>query len=197
MAVLIAEFGDGTGAIPTVLENLITADLRITDALMGIVSNAREKSNRHGERFNIFTILRVHRSETETHSRFLHELLSPRGRHGEDNVFLLLFLGGVLGLQTSGEGSYRVALEQATAEKRRVDIAIESPNAIVGIELKIDAADQPAQLHDYYQELQRRAAGKKQVVLVYLTLAGRLHRKQPARVCHRTHPAPGAWGRAC
>jgi len=148
-------------------------DFRMTDALMEVISDARAKTNKHGERFNIFSILRVHRNEAETHSRFLHELLTPQGRHGEGSAFLHLFLEGVLGLRASGEGPYRVSRELATEEKRRVDIAIESPDAIVGIELKIDAPDQQAQLHDYYRELQRRAGGTKQVVLVYLTLDGK------------------------
>ncbi|MFC2991631.1 PDDEXK-like family protein [Halomonas tibetensis] len=148
-------------------------DLLMTDALMEVVSDAREKANKHGERFNIFSILRAHRDEARTHSRFLHELLNPQGRHGEGSAFLHLFLENVLRLQASGEGRYRVSRELATEEKRRVDIVIESSDTIVGIELKIDAADQPAQLHDYYQELQRRAGGDKQIVLVYLTLDGK------------------------
>lgn len=148
-------------------------DLFMTDALMEVVSDARRRANKHGERFNIFSILRVHRNEAETHSRFLHELLKPQGRHGEGGAYLQLFLEDVLGLQASGEGPYRVSRELATEEKRRVDIVIESPDAIVGIELKIDAADQQAQLHDYYQELEWRAGSEKQVVLAYLTLDGK------------------------
>ncbi|PAU74351.1 PDDEXK-like family protein [Halomonas salipaludis] len=148
-------------------------DLFMTDALMEVVSDARRRANKHGERFNIFSILRVHRNEAETHSRFLHELLKPQGRHGEGGAYLQLFLEDVLGLQASGEDPYRVSRELATEEKRRVDIVIESPDAIVGIELKIDAADQQAQLHDYYQELEWRAGSEKQVVLAYLTLDGK------------------------
>jgi hypothetical protein len=100
-------------------------------------------------------------------------MLSPQGRHGEGSAFLQLFLDGVLGLQASGEGPYSVSRELATEEKRRVDVVIESPDTIVGIELKIDAADQKAQLHDYYRALQRRAVGEKHVVLAYLTLDGK------------------------
>ncbi|WP_018176601.1 PD-(D/E)XK nuclease family protein [Thioalkalivibrio sp. AKL8] len=147
-------------------------DLLMTDELQEVVSQAREKANQHGECFNIFTILRMQRNEAETHSRFLHELLKPNGRHGEGSAFLQLFLEGVPGLQGLGEGCYRISRELLTEEKRRVDIVIESPDTIVGIELKIDAADQKKQLHDYYRELQRRAGGEKQVTLVYLTLDG-------------------------
>lgn len=148
-------------------------DFRMTDALMEVISDARARTNKHGERFNIFSILRVHRNEAETHSRFLHELLTPQGRHGEGSAFLHLFLEGVLGLQAAGEGRYRISRELPTAENRRVDIVIESPDIIVGIELKIDAADQPAQLHDYYRELQRRAGNEKHILLAYLTLDGK------------------------
>ena len=144
----------------------------MTDDLQDIVREAREKANQHGERFNIFSILRMQRNEGETHSRFLHELLRPDGRHGEGSAFLQLFLDDVVGLRGLGEGRYRVRREMPTEENRRVDIVIESPDAIVGIELKIDAADQKKQLHDYHQELQRLANGRKQVALVYLTLDG-------------------------
>ena len=153
-------------------------ELVMTDNLMEVVSQAREKANKHGERFNIFSILRVHRNEAETHSRFLHELLNPQGRHGEGSAFLQLFLEGVLGIQHSNEGRYRVSRELATEEKRRVDMVIESPTEIVGVEFKIDAADQKAQLHDYYHELQCRAEGKKAVTLAYLTL----HGKRPSTI---------------
>ncbi|WP_304525719.1 PD-(D/E)XK nuclease family protein [Halomonas sp. I5-271120] len=145
----------------------------ISDDLMEMVGQARERANQRGERFNIFSILKVHRDEAETHSRFLHELLNPQGRHGEGSAFLDLFLDGVLGIPSHGGQHFRVRRELPTAEKRRVDMVIESPTDIIGVELKIDAADQNAQLHDYYHELQRRAEGRKTVTLAYLTLGGK------------------------
>ncbi|WP_051246096.1 PD-(D/E)XK nuclease family protein [Thioalkalivibrio sp. ALE19] len=147
-------------------------DLFMTDDLVEAVSQAREKANRHGERFNIFTILGVQRNEEQTHSRFLHELLRQNGRHGDGNAFVRLFLEDIVGIRAPEGGRYRVSRELATEEKRRIDIVIESPEAIVGIEIKIDAADQDKQLHAYDEELHRRAGGQKQVVLVYLTLDG-------------------------
>lgn len=148
-------------------------DLPMTQELTRVVADARKQTNRHGERFNIFSILKMHRNEVETHSRFLYELLNPRGRHGEGDVFLMQFLNQVLGLHISAEGRYQVTRELATEEKRRVDMVIETPDTLVGIELKVDAADQYAQLRDYYRELQRRADDKKHIVMAYLTLDGK------------------------
>lgn len=54
-----------------------------------------------------------------------------------------------------------------------MDIVVESPDVIIGIEVKIDAGDQKEQLHDYFKELNQRARGQKRAVLVYLTLDGK------------------------
>ncbi|MCG5549274.1 PD-(D/E)XK nuclease family protein [Halorhodospira halochloris] len=150
----------------------MSTELLMNDDLVEVVRQAREKANQHGDRFNIFSILRMQRNEVETHSRFLYELLKSNGRHGEGSSFLELFLEDVVGLQGAGEGRYRVSRELLTEDSRRLDILIESPTAVVGIELKIDAADQEKQLHDYHRELLRRAGGAKSVALVYLTLDG-------------------------
>ncbi len=83
-----------------------------------------------------------------------------------------MFLRDVLGLN-SVSGPYKVRREFPTAEKRRVDLVVEAPGHIVGIELKIDAHDQARQLYDYHQELEQQAGGQKSVTLVYLTLDGK------------------------
>lgn len=147
------------------------------EQLNELVDRCKETANRHGERFNIFSILGVQREEARTHSRFLAELLNPSGRHGEANCFLEIFLEQILGVPSALIGSVRVTRELSTEDQRRVDIVVESPDLILGIEVKIDADDQKAQLHDYYRELERRAGGRKTVVLAYLTLDG----KQPSQ----------------
>ncbi len=142
--------------------------------LNALVETCKENANRHGERFNIFSILSMQRDETRTHSRFLAELLSPDGRHGEGGKFLQLFVRDVLGLPITLKGRITVTRELATTEdQRRVDIVVDSPSLIIGIEVKIDANDQPAQLRDYYKELSQRAKGRKTVALTYLTLDGK------------------------
>ncbi len=44
-----------------------------------------------GENFNVFSVLRLETKEEQTHSRFIAELLNPKGKHGKGDVFLRLF----------------------------------------------------------------------------------------------------------
>lgn len=141
--------------------------------LTELVETCKENANRGGERFNIFAILGLQRDENRTHSRYLAELLSPAGRHGEGAKFLNAFVNDVLGLALDVRDRVKVTRELATQDQRRVDIVVESPELIIGIEVKIDAGDQKAQLHDYYTALKHRANNRKKTVLVYLTLDGK------------------------
>ncbi len=45
-----------------------------------------------GEKFNIFSILRMESDEVATHSRFIAELLNRKGTHGLKDKFLRLFV---------------------------------------------------------------------------------------------------------
>jgi hypothetical protein len=45
-----------------------------------------------GENFNVFKILKLGSSEVRMHSAFLAELLSPKGSHGQNSIFLNLFV---------------------------------------------------------------------------------------------------------
>lgn len=141
--------------------------------LADLVDECKTNANRHGERFNLFSILGVQRDEARTHSRFLAELLNPEGRHGEGSRFLRAFVADVLGLPHDINGRISVTRELTTAEQRRVDLVVELPDLIIGIEVKIDAGDQEAQLHDYYRELIHRANYQRTAVLCYLTLDGK------------------------
>lgn len=156
--------------------NIASDEAEVTDRLRplaDLVETSKNSANRYGERFNIFSILGVQREENRTHSRYLAELLSPTGRHGENSRFLNAFIKDVLGLSFDMSGRVKVTRELATEDQRRVDIVVESPDVIIGIEIKIDAGDQKAQLYDYFTELNQRAKGRKTTVLVYLTLDGK------------------------
>ena len=139
-----------------------------------IVKTHEKYANKQGENFNIFSILRMGRKEVETHSRFIYELLNPKGKHGQDDIFLKSFAENVLGSKFS-DSAINPQREDLTDEKRRIDFTLETDANIIGIEMKIDAGDQKNQLFDYHKELKNRAdkKGKKQgVKLFYLTLDG-------------------------
>lgn len=45
-----------------------------------------------GENFNLFQILGLETAEVKTHSRFIAELLNPKGSHLQGDLFLRLFI---------------------------------------------------------------------------------------------------------
>ena len=58
-------------------------------------SKERRKKAASGETFNIFTITKIERSEVNTHSAMIAELLYPRGNHAKESLFLKLLLSHI------------------------------------------------------------------------------------------------------
>ena len=57
------------------------------------ISNLYAKlAERHDDGFNIFEIMRMQSDEVHLHSRFIAELLNPKGTHGLGKTYLQLFL---------------------------------------------------------------------------------------------------------
>jgi hypothetical protein len=134
-----------------------------------------------GERFNIFKILEMSTKEVKLHSAFIAELLNPEGSHGQNDIFLKLF---VKQLQTHHpdkfvfeESHASVKIEHPIGEKTedsggRIDILITNrkKQGII-IENKIYAADQDNQLIRYKEYSNRN--GYSSIPLIYLTLEGK------------------------
>ncbi|WP_017733006.1 PDDEXK-like family protein [Nafulsella turpanensis] len=144
-----------------------------------ILQHKREKEKWKGERFNVFSILKMESRENETHSAFLTELLNPKGSHGLGAVFLKIFLEIVE--RETEQKTWKLDLRTAsvTTEKHigfkdnkaktggRIDIYIRDGRGnIISVENKIYAADQPAQLERYCNHQQERNK------VYYLTLKG-------------------------
>jgi len=148
----------------------------ILGQVKSIIKCHKENSNKQGENFNIFSILKMERREVETHSRFIYELLNPKGRHGQGSLFLKEFARIVLKSNSfeSARDPKREDVTENLAKDRRIDFTLETDDEVFGIELKIDAADQRNQLSDYLKTLQHRAkiSGRKATVF-YLTLDGK------------------------
>lgn len=123
-----------------------------------------------GEKFNIFRVLRVGHLEVRTHSPILAELLNPKGLHSQGAVFLRLFLKQV-GVTDFHEEAATVTMEYHAGEVTensggRIDLTIDDHHgAIIVIENKIYASDQPRQL-------QRYRTTYPSASLFYLTLDG-------------------------
>jgi hypothetical protein len=128
-----------------------------------------------GEKFNIFSILNIETDETNTHSRFIAELLSQNGSHGQGKVFMEKFLENLSIENFDIEKGYDTYIEyyagkiSKDAEKGgRIDILIRSKQGeVILIENKIYAKEQQKQLYRYSNSFPN---AKK---ILFLTLYGK------------------------
>jgi len=124
-----------------------------------------------GENFNIFTILQMETDEVATHSRFLAELLNIKGRHGQKEKFLNLFVKQFAKESKLNTEKSEVIVEfyigKVEIDKGgRIDILIkDNEGNIIMIENKIYAIEQLNQLNRYHNKF---PTGR----LLYLTLFG-------------------------
>jgi hypothetical protein len=132
-----------------------------------IVKKYDDLAAKTGENFNIFSVLKLDSDEVRLHSRLLGELLNPRGSHGQNELFLKLFIS-TIGLENHyqndsllKEGIVLVEenignLPDDYSKGGRIDIVIKFPSLLkeIVIENKIYAPDQKNQLGRYYTQYQ-------------------------------------------
>ena len=134
-----------------------------------------------GENFNIFNILGV-RSDEVKHSKFLAELLNPKGSHDQGDVFLKLFVDMLRStLKDTENNNVKIEIDCSSAhvvkeksvgkidanytEGGRIDILINDKKNTIVIENKIYADDQEYQLGRYKKAYPN-------ATIIYLTLEG-------------------------
>lgn len=125
-----------------------------------------------GENFNIFETLNLATAEVRLHSAILAEFLNPKGSHGQDDLFLDLFVKQ-LGITDFDTKSARVEVEKHIGqincdytEGGRIDIFLQDrTKKCIMIENKIHAGDQEKQLVRYHNAY-------PEATLFYLTLNG-------------------------
>lgn len=138
-----------------------------------IIAHQKEKEILMGEKFNVFSILRMESRENETHSAFLCELLNPEGTHLKGSLFLQLFLQ-TIGNQTIDIKTAKTKPENHIGQRNdlvrtggRIDIFIcDNNNHSISIENKIYANDQNLQIVRYCNY------NRSKNVVYYLTLNG-------------------------
>ena len=119
--------------------------------LYGKIELIEELQKHRGDKFNIFSILKMERLEVNTHSAFLYELINPDGTHYQDDKYLRIFIDEVLKIEDFDFENVKVNRETFTNTSRRIDFTIENKDYYIAIEMKIDATDQDNQLSDYYE----------------------------------------------
>jgi hypothetical protein len=163
------------------------AELNTINQLLNEIKTISESYKRvaeaTGENFNIFSVLQMESDEVKTHSRFLAELLNPKGSHGQKDVFLKKFVErfGIKKFDTSNtkvdveffigqvtecnDAEMNISDRSSKCTGGRIDILIRSGENVIMIENKIYAPEQPNQLLRYINKFPK---GK----LLYLTLNG-------------------------
>lgn len=129
-----------------------------------------------GEMYNVFNVLGLYSEEVRLHSRFLSNLLNPKGSHGLKDAFLIEFL------KCLNISDFQIETKSCTAifeyyigpvtndSGGRIDILVKNGNKGIVIENKIYAADQDKQLIRYENFARKSLSdGYK---LLYLTLDG-------------------------
>lgn len=138
----------------------------------GVLKKYEEYEKLTGEKFNIFKILKIDRSEVK-HSAFIAELLDPNGSHGLGDEFLKQFIR-IFRVENFSEddcNKSKVRCEVPCGNNEnnnslgRVDIIINSGIKVIIIENKIDAGDG-------YEQLVRYKRAFPAASLIYLTLMG-------------------------
>jgi len=114
--------------------------------------------------FNVFSMLREPHDEVHLHSRFLAELLDPRGDHCQQDVFLRRFL------QLLDIGGFPSEDARVHREYDNIDVFVAAGDHALIIENKIYAGDQDRQLERYFRAV--RGMGFEHIGIVYLTLRG-------------------------
>lgn len=131
------------------------------ESIQQLMTRINEISNKYeeiskvsGDNFNVFRVIELTSDEVRLHSKFLAELLNPKGSHGQGSKFLDLFIQQFDIKNVDSETS-KVDVEKYIGNKTkdtggRIDILIEDSkqNAII-IENKIYASDQENQLKRY------------------------------------------------
>lgn len=126
------------------------------------ILNLRYEKLKNKNDFNVFTILRNRNDEVKLHSRFIYELLNPKGTHRQSNIFLIDFL------ETAGIKEFGIENVSVFRERRQIDILITNSRQAIIIENKIWAGDQNNQLERYYDKINEQ--GFEEIWIVYLTL---------------------------
>lgn len=140
--------------------------------------------------FNIFTILRDENEEVMLHSKFLFELLNPRGAHNKGQLYLSLFLDDLNKNNNISIPQFDYnSLDKSAVyrERQNIDLLIFLPDGYtIIIENKIYAGDQEAQLERYYSiVVNQYKRDSDKLFIIYLTLDG--HKPTPFSIGNLNH----------
>ena len=139
--------------------------------LYGKIEIIEELQKHRGDKFNIFSILKMERLEVNTHSAFLYELIDTEGTHYQGDKYLRILINEILEIEDFNFENVDVDRETLIEADRIIDFTIKNKDYYIAIEMKIDARDQDNQLSDYYEYAKKQ--NKEFTKVYYLTLDGK------------------------
>ena len=144
---------------------------RFFDGLTPRLETARvledELDRQLARRFNALDYLRTDEMGL---SRIIADLLDPKGKHSQGDVFLRLLLDR-LDFEASGRlGAAHVSVEHPIKDSRRLDVCVDMDGKrCLAVENKPYAGDQPNQIKDYLDWLKSKY---ERFLLIYLSPRG-------------------------
>ena len=136
----------------------ITALLGDVAFKIGTMNEARKRfAKQLAPDFNLFDYLRADELGL---SVCLASLLDPKGKHGQGPVFLDAFLETVAEKATWAKNSESCRVKTEVEANGRLDICLEFPEGMIGIENKPWSGDQPGQLSRYASYLDKKCPNK-------------------------------------
>jgi len=146
-------------------------ELQILLDRAGVIKERYQQVNMDNE-FNIFSILRKEHDEVGLHSRFICELLNPKGVHYQEDKFLKLFLDHI-GMEYDEndlinykvEREYRINKSQNNDQYNNLDILISYGDEAYILENKIYEEERIEQLDCYYQAIKNKFKNRKVILL--------------------------------
>lgn len=138
----------------------------LAEALRTARSGLTELQAREAPDFRLFDLTG---SRETMLSRVIGDLLDPASAHGQ-GALLLNGLLAAFGLpEVSASDQVSVRCEAPTREGRRIDLVIETPTHLIGIENKPWAGQSEAQLKDYLKDLKLSCGQRRKPVLIFLS----------------------------
>lgn len=154
---------------------------KLLDRLLTEKSNDEREREQSGKDFNIFECLGIEDKELVL-CRMLQQLLDPKGKHGQGDLFLRVFCEQVLKdikpFPDDELKSARVLREYRIPKNRRIDIVIETDYRVIPIEAKTKSRpeEQKDQVSDYCrftsEKMEQFGSSAREWKLYYLTLYG-------------------------
>ena len=167
----IAEFARLKQTEPPRPKMVESVDVSRFEGFIGTLGSLAQELRMRGDFIDVWEIAGLKRNELRT-AAVLAWLFDPKQTHGRGTSIFVAFIRrlaqnskGSFPLPASICGNYAVSPENAITESSRIDIAIDGPDFIAFVEVKIDASEREGKILEYLSLARTKAAGRPYCVI--------------------------------